>query len=232
MNNMSITLGIYDVFSYAIPGLLYLFAFNEGLKLLNLPSVDITQLDNVAYLFLIGLLSYLVGHLFDYISHHVWYRRFYPGKSAERAYSSFVNYSDLESDFRPHQWPMLLSVIRHHDMGVCNTIDKNKATSIMLRNVSFALFLLTIIFLVSAFSSGFSAGFLITAVGMLIGSIVSLRRSDNFNQWFYLLIYQQSAIFGSNLQEIINSNKPSISKGEQSANKKTEELTQNVELLN
>lgn len=222
---MSIMLGIYDVFSYAIPGLLYLFAFNEGLKLLNSPSVDITQLDNVTPLFLIGVLSYLIGHLFDHISHYIWYRRFYPGKSAERAYSSFVNYSDLESDFHPRQWPMLLSVIRHNNMEVCNTIDKSKATSIMLRNVSFALFLLTIIFLVSAFSSGFLAGFLITAIGMLIGSIVALRRSDNFNQWFYLLIYQQSAVYGSNLQEVINSNKPSTSKREQPENKKTEELT-------
>lgn len=225
---MSITLGIYDVFSYAIPGLLYLFAFNEGLKVLNATSVDIAQVDNVTYLFLIGLLSYLVGHLFDHISHHIWYRRFYPGKSAERAYSSFLNYSDLESDFRPRHWPMLLSVIRHNNMEVCNTIDKNKATSIMLRNVSFALFLLTIIFLVSAFSSGFSAGFLITAIGILIGSIVSLRRSDNFNQSFYLLIYQQATVYGSNLQEVINSSKPSTSKREQPEDKKTEELTSAV----
>lgn len=222
---MSITLGIYDVFSYVIPGLLYLFAFNEGLKVFNAPSADIARMNNITYLFLIGLLAYLVGHLFDHISHHIWYRRFYPGKSAERAYSSFLNHADLESDFHPRQWPMLLSVIRHNNMEVCNTIDKNKATSIMLRNVSFALFLLTIIFLVSAFSSGFSAGFLITAIGMLIGSIVSLRRSDNFNQWFYLLIYQQSAVYGSNLQEVVNGSKLSNSKREQPENKKAEELT-------
>ena len=78
---MSITLEIYDVFSYAIPGILYLFTFNEGLRLLRLPFVDISQLNNNYHLILLVLLSYLVGHLFDYISHYIWYRRFYHGKS-------------------------------------------------------------------------------------------------------------------------------------------------------
>jgi hypothetical protein len=73
---MSITLEIYDVFSYAIPGVLYLFTFNEGLKLLRLPFVDISQSNNGYHFFLLALLSYLVGHLFDYISHGIWYRRF------------------------------------------------------------------------------------------------------------------------------------------------------------
>ena len=211
---MSITLEIYDVFSYAIPGILYVFAFNEGLRLLGLPSLDISQLNNSSYLFLLGLLSYLVGHLFDYISHYTWYRRFYPGKSPERALSSFKNSSGLKPDFDPHQWSILLSVIRHNNMEVCNTIDKNKAISIMLRNVSFALFLLTIVFAISAFIPVFSPIFLLGAIVTLVGSIVSLRRGDVFNQWFYRLIYQQSLVYGSSLKEVLDNNRSKITKEE------------------
>jgi hypothetical protein len=216
---VSITLGIYDIFSYAIPGILYLFTLNEGLRLLRLPFVDISQLNNNSHLVLLGLLSYLVGHLFDFVSHSVWYRRFYPGRSAERAYSSFKAYSGLKPDFDPHQWSILLSVIRHDNMEVCNTIEKSKATSIMLRNVSFALFLLTIVFAVSAFVSGFSLVYFLGAIATLVSSIVSLRRGDGFNQWFYELIYQQSLVYGSSLKEVLDNNRSQKTKEEQPARK-------------
>jgi hypothetical protein len=209
---VSITLGIYDVFAYTIPGILYLYTFNEGLKLLHLPSVDISLSNNSYDLILLALLSYLVGHLFDYISHRIWYRRFYRGKSDERAYSTFKIHSGLKPDFEPHQWSMLLSVIRHNNMEVCNTIDKNKAISIMLRNISFALFLLTIVFTISAFISGFSLIFLLGAIATLVSSIVSLRRGDNFNQSFYRLIYQQSLLYGTSLKEILDNSRSKITK--------------------
>lgn len=212
---MSITLGIYDVFSYAIPGILYLFTFNEGLRLLRLPSVDVSRLDNVAFLILLALLSYLVGHLLDYISHRIWYRRFYPGQSPERAHSRFEDYSGMRLDFKPRQWPLLLSAIRQNNMEVANTIDKNKATSIMLRNVSFALFLLTIVLGISALTSGFSFFFLLGTIASLIGCIVSLRRGDEFNQWFYQLIYEQSLMYGTSLDEVLENSRCKIRKDEE-----------------
>jgi hypothetical protein len=209
---MSITLGIYDVFSYAIPGILYLFTFNEALKLLRLPYVDVAQLDNGSHLILLGLLSYLVGHLFDHISHHIWYRRFYPGKSEIRAFSSFKSTSGVQPDFNPNEWSILLSVIRHNNIEVCNAIDKNKATSIMLRNVSFALFLLASVFAISAVTSDFSLAHVLSAIAALGGSIVSLRRGDIFNQWFYMLIYQQSLVYGDSLREVLSTNRPKTGK--------------------
>lgn len=202
---MSITLGIYDVFSYAIPGILYLYTFNEALRLLRLPNLEMTILTEGAYLLVLGMLAYLVGHLFDFISHKVWYRRFYPGKSEERAYKRFKSLPEVNAEFEPMQWSLLLSVIRHNDMELCNTIDKNKATSIMLRNVSSALFLLTIVFAVSAVIDTFSLIYLLGAIASLVGCIVSLRRSDVFNQWFYMLIFQQSSVYGANLKEILQS---------------------------
>jgi hypothetical protein len=216
---MSITLGIYDVFSYAIPGILYLFTFNEVLKLLGLMPFDLAQLNNAAYGILLVLLAYLVGHLFDQISHFIWYRRFYARKSEERAYARIKSLPDVRADFVPMQWPVLLSVIRHNDMELCNTIDKNKATSIMLRNVSFALFLLAIVSVISIFISGFSLISLLVVISSLIGCIVALRRGDSFNQGFYMLIYQQSLVYGTNLKEVLENNRPKMTKNEKSIRK-------------
>lgn len=216
---MSITLGIYDIFSYAIPGIFYLFTFNELLRLLQLPFIDISTLDNTSHIVLLGLLSYLVGHLFDQISHYLWYRRFYPGQSEERAFSRFKNSSGLKPGFEPHQWSILLSVIRHDNMEVCNTIDKNKATSIMLRNVSFALFLLMIVFGFSAFIPVFSPVYLLGAVAALVGSVVALRRGDTFNRWFYTLIYQQSLVYGNSLKEVLDSNRAKATKEEKAVSR-------------
>jgi len=212
---VSITLGIYDVFSYAIPGILYLFTFNETLKLLGLPFIDILQLENGFHAILLGMLSYLIGHLFDYISHYIWYRRFYPGHSEQRAYSTFTTHTGVTPEFDPRQWPVLMAVLRHNDMEICYVIDKNKATSIMFRNVSFALFLLTLVFAVSTFVPNFSLVFLLGAAGAAIGSFVSLRRGDVFNQWFYMLIYQQSLVYGSNLKEVLDNHRPQPTKDEQ-----------------
>ena len=204
---MSVTLGIYDVFSYAIPGLLYLFIFTEVLRLLHLPSFDTAKFDNFVYLVLIGLLSYLVGHVFDYISHNIWYRVFYRGHTEERAYEKFKEIPGINVDFDPRQWSILFSVLRHNNFELVNSIDKNKATSIMLRNVSFALFLLAIVSAIRTFANGFSLISLLLSIIALIASIVALRRSDMFNLWFYSMIYQQSFVYGSNLKEIVGINK-------------------------
>lgn len=77
----------------------------------------------------------------------------------------------------------------------------------MLRNVSFALFLMTIVLALSAFISGLSLVFLLGAIVALVGSIVALRRGDVFNQWFYILIFQQSLVYGNSLKEVLDHNK-------------------------
>jgi hypothetical protein len=204
---MSITLGIYDVFSYAIPGFIYLFVFNEVLKFAQLPNLDISKLDNLTHLFLLSLLSYLVGHLFDSISHHIWYRIFYREHTEERAYEKFKRIPGIKVDFDPHHWSLLLGVLRHNNLELVDNIDKNKATSIMLRNISFALFLLAVISVIGAFAKGFSLPSLLLAITSLISSIVTLRRSDSFNLWFYSIIYQQSLVYGDNLKEILEIHK-------------------------
>jgi len=89
----------------------------------------------------------------------------------------------------------------------------------MLRNVSFALFLLTIVFAVSAFISGFSLVFLLSAIATLIGSIVALRRGDIFNQWFYMLIYQQSLVYGDSLKEVLDNNRLNATRESKAVNR-------------
>ncbi len=73
---MSFTLGLYDLFANLIPGFIYLFIFNETLRELGFAYFDVTQIDNVPYFLLLAMLAYLVGHVMDYLAHHLWERVF------------------------------------------------------------------------------------------------------------------------------------------------------------
>lgn len=201
---MSISLGIYDVFSYAIPGMMYLFMFNEFLRLLHLPHMDITILKDSALLLLLGLISYLIGHLFDHISHEIWYRTWYPkGQAIEQAYAKFRGTPGVKADFDVNQWSVLFSVIRQNNPELAVTIDRNKATAIMLRNVSFALALLAIVSLINLIATSFDISSGLAVIVAALGSRVSLLRSDKFNVGFYSVIFEQSLLYGNNLAEVL-----------------------------
>ena len=71
---MSINLGIYDLFSFIIPGLLYLYAFNEFSRSIGWKFVDIIswaipgQIPSLIFFIPILIGAYLAGHLLDRVS--------------------------------------------------------------------------------------------------------------------------------------------------------------------
>src|SRR3989304_1987727 len=133
---MSITIGIYDFFSYTVPGMIYLLAAYATLNLFRPININLRGVSDAIVwgsIILLVLLSFLVGHLFDFISHRLWYRLFYRGNSQARAYDKFTKITGVKTSFNPYQWTVLLGVIRHNDLQLSDAIDRNKATSIMLR---------------------------------------------------------------------------------------------------
>lgn len=202
---MSVSIGIYDIFAYAIPGFLYLYAFNNILRLLKLPHVEeLVAINSTAALGLLFLAAYLAGHLMDFISHRLWVRIWYRGHGEERAYSQFLETKPGRNvKFDPKQWSLLFSVIRHNDHETAEMIDKLKATSIMLRNVSFGFLLLGSIAILEIFFSMFSWQALFLSMVYLLFSVIALRISDRFNLSFYTIIYQQALLYGKNLEDIL-----------------------------
>lgn len=208
---MPITIGIYDFFSYTVPGLIYLLVVYAGLNLVRPISVEFGKFSDATIwgsLILLVFFSFLVGHVFDSISHRVWYRVFYRGGSQERAYNQFTKIVGVRASFNPHQWSVLLAAIRHNNAQLADAIDRNKATSVMLRNISFALFLLGLVFAVQTFISlGSWYVFAPLSIVVFIGSGISLRRSDHFNMAFYHMIYIQALMYGDSMEKVIEANR-------------------------
>ena len=210
---MSISLGIFDVFANAIPGLLYLFVFNEIAKMFAVTSIDWTSINTIGQTILVVLAAYVVGHIMDFISYRLWFRLFYRRSYEERAYQAFTNvYPELRSKFDPKQTPMMLSIIRYNKPELTTEIERKKVTCVMLRNISFAFIILFAIELFLAFQNGFSITHFITGIGALIGSYASLRRADHFNMRYFAQIYQYSIIEGDSLASILKKRKRSREK--------------------
>ena len=205
---MSISLGIYDIFANAIPGLFYLFVFNEIAKLFGVPSIDWTSINTVGQTTLVDLVAYVVGHIMDFISYRPWFRLFYRQRYEERAYQEFTGtYSELHSEFNPKQIPMLLSIIRYSKSELTDDIERKKAICVMLRNVSFAFIILGVLELILTFQNGFSITHFIAVIVTSIGSYAWLRRADHYNMRYYAQIYQYSIIEGDSLTSILKKQK-------------------------
>jgi hypothetical protein len=218
-NDMSISVSIYDLFAYTIPGFLYLIILNELFRLLGYSYWDLSNLDFSKYWLPITLLAYLTGQMLDFVSHRLWIKFWFRIPSEERAYKIFLTISPEEKiDFNPKQWPLLFSVIRKEDRATAEMIDRNIAISIMLRNISFGLLLLGLLNLYMAFQPIFSLNHLLIALGTIVLSIISLQRSDYFNILFYRTVFNQAILYGKNLQEIL-----SVVRNEKSKNSKPKE---------
>lgn len=225
---MSISIGIYDFFSYTVPGMVYLLVAYSILNLFRPISVDLSNISDAILwgsLVLLLLFSFLMGHIFDSISHRVWYRLFYRGGSQERAYSQFAKIIGVKSSFNPHQWSILLAAIRHNNAQLADVIDRNKATSIMLRNISFALFLLGVFFVAQTFIS-YAVWYMSASLSiiMFIGSGISLRRSDHFNMGFYHMIYIQALMYGDTMDKVLEANRNAVRNDDDKENKSRKHL--------
>ena len=211
---MSITLGLYDLFANIIPGFIYLFVFNEMLRELGFANVDVAKIDNLTYFLLLGLLAYLVGHNMDYLSYRLWVRLFYRDYPEERAYKQFRTvYPELKIQFTPRQSSMLFGAIKYRKSEVANDIEKNKVICIMLRNISFAFILFSLLQAYIFLTNGFYLLNLIIAIASLIASIITLRRADLFNVLYYRLVFENAVLFGDNLKEVIDYSRKNVPEG-------------------
>src|SRR5215210_814607 len=170
---MSITLGIYDFFSYIIPGLLYLYVINDFLRIVRWNFVEINswlrpdQAPNFVVLIVLLVVSFIVGHIFNPLAKELF--DFVSGLSkrkgaAERSLMAITGrYPNLKIAFGPKDWSTLFVLIRLRNLDLSKFIDKFNADSLMLRNIAFALILFAVNYIVEFFVTG-DWTFLITSV--------------------------------------------------------------------
>jgi hypothetical protein len=209
---MSINLGFYDFFSYLIPGLLYLYVFNEFLHSIGQNFIDIAswfpsgQAPSLTIFIPLLLAAYLVGHLIDPVAQRLFKLLYHfrnPKKAYARALDDMKNhYPELNIEFEPKDWNLLLSFIRHRNLDMAHILDKFNADAIMLVNIALGMFALVLIQMGMFFSTN-SSIFLINSAGVFVLFLLAAFKCNQFRSWFFIGIFQAALEYGKNLREVV-----------------------------
>lgn len=186
---MAIKLGIYDFFSYLIPGGIviswFIFVLNRYFAL-----VIGWRNFSIAELLVIGVLSYLVGYVVDYITAKTWYRLFRRKDIFESTMTDFnKRHPTIEVDFEQMDWYISYAFVKRHNLDMAQDIDKFNVTNKMLRTSSFGFLLFAIVFGVEFFLNGYSSVYLILGIAFLITAVILVREAVKFSSWFYQAVF-------------------------------------------
>jgi len=212
---MSISLSIYDVFANLLPGLVYLFAINEFTKSIGYKGVDISSLPSSAQIIGILFIGYLLGHLFNALTYNGWYLLFYRESShhdrnnlqsdSGKALISLRNqYPELNFDsFLPRDSDILFSALQVNDKELAARIELTRVTAIMMRNVSFGIFIVGMVEIIYAVSEASLTNVLI-AVACVVASWLALSQTTKYYHWFFKDVFLFAALYGKSSSEVVN----------------------------
>jgi hypothetical protein len=205
---MSITFGIYDFFSYTIPGVLYILAINSLFQIFKFPSLTLSNLgSDLGYVLAGVVIAYVAGQLMDPLAYR-WYLLFNKNKVEKYAIEQLKNrYPKLNIGFGISDRRILFSFIRHNNLELAETIDKFKAISIMLQNLSLGLFLFGLVQIMELIRAGFSLSSILICIAMWAFSFIAIKRSSLYNQWYWSAIFEQALHYGSSVQEMFSKEK-------------------------
>ena len=211
---MSITLSIYDVFANLLPGLLYLFAINEFIKAVGFKGMDVSTLPASAQTLGILFVGYLLGHLFNALTYNGWYLLFYRDSSQHdrnnmksdsgKALASLRNqYPDLDfGTFLPRDSDILFSALQISNKELADRIEITRVTAIMMRNVSFGIFIFGMVAGIHAVREA-SLNYVLVALACIVASRLALRQTARYYHWFFKEVFRAALLYGKSLPEII-----------------------------
>ena len=209
---MSIRIGVYDFFSFTIPGIIYLIFLTLVYSLIDGRAIEITELaGHISNLFdsafvglvVSGIAAYLAGMVFDSIALS-WARLFGKRDPAEWAFERFKKHNNnIEVHFTPGNWQVLLASVRAKNYDVATMADKYQATHVMLRNVSLGMLLLGLLSIVKAVQSGEWVTHLVLCFFLIFISIVCVRKAIVYSMWAYAFIYESFVAQTKNLQHLV-----------------------------
>ena len=149
---MSVSLSLYDVFSNIVPGFIYLYAINELLRAFGKSQANLLQASTSGQILFIILIAFVLGHLCTTFTYEGWYKLFvrrYDDKLALE--KTIARFPELKINFKYMESDLLLSIIQSRDKDVAERIEGYRANAIMMRNISFGLFLIGLVELTKFF---------------------------------------------------------------------------------
>ncbi len=214
---MSITIGIYDLFSYLIPGMLYLYLVNEILRLFGWKFVDIAKLIQggdaaigLLAVILIGLGAYITGHIFESLRSVLLDNWLYHG-APDRALAKIrrrLSHSNIEVGFHFDEWSIYQEGLKARNDNSVGDSERYKADALMMRNFSFGLLLyglIQLLYFIGQTNNWYHLPLFIIGVAV---SYLTFKRAKRFDEWYYRTIYSQALIYGSNLKEFLENPTP------------------------
>lgn len=203
---MSIAIGLYDLFAYTIPGFLYLYVVYEIFRKLNIVKSEIFQLIGDFGIFEIGLSiigAFVVGHLFEDLSHWLVIRLFRKKKWAESSMKRVrEKYPELKIRFDDEQWVLIYSVLQQHNPQFLHTLNIFESNSIMLANFALGFLALAFLQLVNMIEQPTVINLLVFLVALLLYNLAR-KRSQKFHSWFYSEMFEGILAYGSSVEEIV-----------------------------
>jgi len=204
-----IRFGIYDAFSYTIPGGFYIVTFLYLSVVFGAVSIDISALNQLvlAQIIVFAMLSYITGLLLDPVARKWFFWFFDKGGNPDKIALEEINsVSHLKVNPDNANWAILLDFIRIQQSGNPESFERFNATNIMLRNISFSLFLASLATFVLVFRTTFYFWNIVLAVGLLLLSILAAREAARFRLWYYAGIYQHIIAFASKATDFVITN--------------------------
>ncbi len=200
---MSFALGFYEIFSYAIPGFLYILVANGFLQLLGLPHFDLSKMPGtLGFALLIAVISYLAGHLFDPLAYRL-YLLVNRSNADEKAVAEIKEkYTEMNIEFGTGDRRMLYSFIKHRSLALAEYLDKFNAIGILLQNLSLGLFLFALTQIAYIFITGQILGYGLGALLGLAFSFIAVKRSALFKSWYSQGIFEQALHYGTSVEKM------------------------------
>jgi len=204
---MSVRIGIYDFFAHTIPGGFYGIIVVYLLHTIGFITIDINSINlSFTHWIIFAFSAYISTLIIDPLSHTLWARFFRPENNAGVELDKFKNnHRELRIDFKSEDWPILLAYIQKEKIEMADVIEKYNATQIMLRNVSFGFLLLVLVEGVQLVQSP-SLAHISLGVMFLLFSIMSMRQSVKFGNWFYSSMYETIVAYTLNPSELVSRN--------------------------
>lgn len=206
---MSIAIGVYDFFSYTIPGVFYLYVIYEFLKLFKINMFDFlsaaagTNTPIQVTFLIVGLVAaFIGGQLFDMLAHWLVFSLMHRGKTSEIVLNKLKQRdTDANIQFVAKDWHLLLILLRQRNLSVAQSFDKHEADSIMFRNIS--LIALLMVFIMGAKALLGDPYLWFVVVAFLPVWIMAARRSFLLHTWFFEGVFLSNLEYGNSVSKVL-----------------------------
>ncbi len=181
---MAITVGIFDLFTYSVPGSLYLALLTYLATRLGM--VDPAALNGVNGLLLVGgavLLSYLLGYIAYPLGSLL--ERVVPNPRPRNPRAEFVRRTPAARDraFVQADSHLLVAGLELHDLAVATEANRLRASGLMLRNSAAPLLVAAVLAVVEAFAGGHPVLAATSAVLFAAVSVLLVSQARKLSRW-------------------------------------------------